>query len=150
MPRLPRSLLPDGFFHVTARGVDGLAIYRDDNDRRDFLGLTLRVSDRFGWEIYALCLMTNHYHFVLEATRVALSDGMHRLNGVYAAAFNARYGRTGHLFGERFGARAIENETYMRVACRYTLLNPVKAGMCDHPAEYAWSRSRYGFYDLAD
>jgi putative transposase len=108
MPRLPRSLLPDGFFHVTGRGVDGLAIYRNDHDRRDFLGLTWWVTDRFGWEIHALCLMTNHYHFVLDTTRAALSDGMHRLNGVYAAGFNARYGRTGHLFGERFAARAIE------------------------------------------
>jgi REP-associated tyrosine transposase len=148
MARRPRSLLPDGFFHLTARGVARTAIYRDDGDFRFFLGLVRHVTERFAWRWHALCLMPNHYHFVVETTRAALSGGMHRVNGLYAEAFNMKYERSGHLFGDRFAARAIEDEEYVRAACRYVVYNPVRAGFCEHPADWPWTHSRYGFGDL--
>ena len=130
MARRPRSLLPDGFFHLTARGVARSAIYRADDDYRFFLALLRQVTERWAWDWHALCLMPNHYHFVVETTRAALSDGMHRVNGLYAEAFN--------------------DEDYLRATCRYVALNPVRAGLCEHPAEWPWTRSRYGFGDLYD
>ena len=75
--------------------------------------------------------MTTHYHVVLESTRTHLSAGMQWLNGVYAQSFNTRYARRGHLFGSRFGARAIEDEEYLQRVCEYVLLNPVRAGLCE-------------------
>ena len=59
-------LLPDGYFHVVTRGVDGCAIFRDNADRRDFLSHVRRSVERFDWTIHALCLMTTHYHLVLH------------------------------------------------------------------------------------
>ena len=150
MARRPRSLLPDGFFHLTARGVARAAIYRADDDYRFFLSLVRRVTERWAWDWHALCLMPNHYHFVVETTRAALSDGMHRVNGLYAAAFNDKYRRSGHLFGDRFAARAIDDEDYLRATCRYVALNPVRAGLCEHAEDWPWTRSRYGFGDLYD
>ena len=128
-----------------ARGVARAAIYRDDDDRRFFLRLVLNVVERWRWDFHALCLMGNHYHFVIDASREALSAGMQRLNGVYARAFNDRYDRRGHLFGDRFACRIVEDEAYLHELCAYVLDNPVRAGLCTRPQDWPWSWSRYGF-----
>ena len=94
--------------------------------------------------MHALCLMTTHYHLVLEAKRVDLSRGLQRLNGRYAQGFNERHVRFGHLFADRFAARAIDDETYLLQACQYVIENPVRAGICSSADEYPWVHSRYG------
>ena len=147
MARVPRSHLPDGGFHVFIRGVNHEPIYVDDDDRILFLSQFAAVALRFEWDCYALCLMDTHYHGVLIAKREQLTAGMHRLNGGYAEDFNARYGRVGHLFGDRFVSRVIGDEGYLRTACAYVIANPVRAGLCERPADWRWTFSRYG-YDL--
>src|SRR5205823_4208476 len=67
--RVPRCALPDGSFHVGARGVAQMPIYLDDADRLVFLRLLVVAIARFDWTCHAFCLMTNHYHLVLDATR---------------------------------------------------------------------------------
>jgi REP element-mobilizing transposase RayT len=145
MPRVPRSVFPDGLFHVTTRGAAQCAIYRADVDRRFFLRLLLRVVERHAWECYALCLMDNHYHLVVETPRELLSLGMQRLNGIYAQAFNRKYGRWGHLFGDRFGSRVIGDDEHLGNVCTYVIENPVRAGLCVHAIDWPWSGSRFGF-----
>ncbi|HEY7729527.1 MAG TPA: transposase [Gaiellaceae bacterium] len=145
MARRLRSNLPDGYFHVTARGVAGEHVYLDDDDRRTFLAILAAALTRTRLEVHALCLMGTHYHLVLDGLVRDLSRVLHRVNGTHAQAFNARHGRFGHLFADRFSARAIESEEHLVEACRYVVLNPVRAGLVDSPAEWPWSRSRYGF-----
>lgn len=145
VPRPLRSDLPDGIYHVTARGVAGTRIFLDDDDRRTFLARLVDVVRRFGWCCHALCLMDTHYHLVIETTRVSLSAGLKRLNGLYAQGYNERHGRSGHLFGDRFWASLIESERHFRAACWYVVCNPVRSGICEAPEDYAWSRSRFGF-----
>ena len=140
--RPPRYLVPDGTFHVGTRGVDGTAIFRSDDDRRFFLQLFADVVERHGWVVHVFCLMTNHYHLVVEALRDDLSDGCHRLNGVYAQTFNRRYKRKGHLWGDRFWSGPIEGDEQFEDTCAYVLNNPVRAGLCDEPADWPWSGSR--------
>jgi putative transposase len=147
MARIVRSTLPDGYFHVYARSVEEARLFKDAQDRRTFLGFLASATRQFRWQLEAICLMTSHYHLVVESTRALLSAGMHWLNGYYAQTFNLRHGRRGHLFGDRFGARAIQEEDYLRAACDYVLLNPVRAGLCDHAAQWPWSGSRSGFPD---
>jgi putative transposase len=145
MSRVLRSSLPDGFFHVYARGVDrGVPVFRDDDDRRVFLHLVWRTTEGHHWRCFAICVLSTHYHLVVEATRTALSAGMQRLNSAYARYFNRRHGRFGHVFAERFSSRAIEDETYLYEACAYVVLNPVKAGLCERAADWPWSYSAYG------
>ena len=145
MPRILRTTLPDGYFHVYARGVADTPVFVDTEDRLSFLSLLLAVRRRYGWRLDTLCLMTTHYHFVLESARDRLSAGMQWLNSVYAQNFNRRYARRGHLFGGRFGSRVIEDEEYLRAVCDYVLLNPVRAGLCERASDWPWSASRYGF-----
>jgi len=97
-------LPPDAIYHVTTRGVARMPIVADDADRERWSSLLRRCTARFRWKVHAHCLMTNHFHLVVEATLDDLSLGMHRLNGVYAQRFNERHDRVGHLFQERFHA----------------------------------------------
>jgi putative transposase len=143
VPRPLRSDLPDGIYHVTTRGVAGTAIFLDDDDRRTFLARLADVVSRFHWCCHALCLMDTHYHLVIETTRVSMSLGLKRLNGLYAQGFNDRHARTGHLFGDRFWASLIETEQHLLAACWYVVCNPVRAGLCDQPEDWRWSRSRF-------
>ena len=144
MARQPRRRVLDGTFHVTSRGVAGITVYRDADDYRLFLVLLRGVVDRWGWDVHVLCLMPNHFHLVVETTTPRLSAGFHRVNGVYAQTFNAKYERSGHLFGDRFFTRMIRDEAHLLAACRYVLENPVRAGLCATPAGWPWSASRYG------
>ena len=144
VPRVLRTSLPDGYFHVISRGVDGCSIFRDDDDRRKFLALVRTCVETYGWTIHALCLMTTHYHLVLHSTRRDLSRGLQRLNGCYGQGFNERHGRFGHLFADRFTSRSIEAERYLAEACRYVVENPVRAGLCATVEDWPWAHSRTG------
>jgi putative transposase len=144
MPRVPRSALDDGYFHVTMRGVDGTDIYLDTEDRRTFVALFASAVRRHGWDMHTVCLMTNHYHLVLDVTVERLSQGMQWLNGAYAQIFNGRWGRRGHLFGARFHSKPIEDDDQLVSTCRYVMWNPVRAGLCERPEDWPWSASRYG------
>ncbi len=144
MPRVARSSLPDGFFHVFSRGIDGgLPLFADDCDRRFFLALLARCVDAYRWSFHAYALMSTHYHLVMETTRADLSAGLQQLNWRYADHVNDSYERFGHVFAGRFQARVIESEEYLYAACAYVMQNPVAAGLCDNPEDWPWSYSRY-------
>ena len=144
MPRLLRTQLPDGVFHVTARGVEQRPIFADEDDRRTFLALLADAIPRYRWRCYAFCLMGNHYHVVVEATRADLSAGFQWLNGRYGRLFNDRHRRSGHLFGSRFASWVVAEDTHLSAACAYVLENPVRAGLCARSEDWRWSGSRYG------
>jgi len=143
MARVPRTALPDGIFHVTARGVARATIFRSDADYREFRASLLRVADRFDWSLHAYCLMPNHYHLIIETSQAGLSDGMQRLNGRYAQSFNERYGHSGHVFQSRFAARVIESEEHYEHALAYVRANPVEARLCERIADWPWADGRY-------
>jgi REP element-mobilizing transposase RayT len=140
MPRPNRSWLPDGSFHVTARGVRREPIFRAASDAQRLLR---RVRDvRSLWDLKAYCLMPNHVHFVTTATVANLGRAMGHVTGPYAQWFNRKYGLCGHLFEDRYAAEPIADEAHLYRAIRYVLLNPVRAGLCKHPAEWPWSNYR--------
>jgi REP element-mobilizing transposase RayT len=143
MGRMPRNALTDGLFHAYARGTGPMVIYSDSADYETFTAMLRSTIRRFEWRLLAYCLMPTHYHVVLDAQLDALSRGMHRLNGSYAHYFNRRHHRSGHLFGDRFGARLIEDDAYVERLLAYVTANPVRAGHCDTPSDWPWSWSTY-------
>jgi putative transposase len=139
MPRLARSVLPDGMFHVTARGVAREPIFRDGIDYAEFQRVLLRVRDVHEWTLHAYCLLPNHYHLVVETTRSELTNGMHTLNGRYAQRFNRRHDRVGHVFQNRFSSYVIESDEHLERALAYVRANPVEAGLCENAGDWLWS-----------
>jgi putative transposase len=145
MPRVPRTTLPDGFFHVISRGIPAAGyVFRDDEDRQAFVDLLWRTAREHSWKCHAMCVLGTHYHLVVDAPRARLSSGLHQLNWRYARYFNVKHESFGHVFAARFTARVIEDESYLYDACAYVLLNPVRAGLCSHPDEWPWSYSSFG------
>lgn len=142
MARPLRIEFPDALYHVTSRGNERRPIFRDDIDRRMFLAFLGQAVTRFGWSLTAWVLMTNHFHLVVQTPDPSLSRGMHWLNGTYAAWFNRRHGRCGHLFQGRFQSLVIEKERHLQEVLRYVVLNPVRAGIVDRPENYSWSSYR--------
>jgi putative transposase len=139
MPRYPRPHLPGGIYHVTSRGNRHEAIFVEGNDRDRFLMMFGEVAALCRWRCHAYCLMSNHYHLLIETPEGNISVGMHRLNGKYARWFNRRHGFEGHLFQDRFHAVLVESDWHLLEAARYITLNPVRAGLCSHAGQWPWS-----------
>ena len=139
MPRPPRLQAHGATYHVTTRGNRKQEIFVDTRDRLRFLQLVQEVVDLLGWACHAYCLMTNHYHLLVQTSEPNISRGMHRLNGVYAKWFNWRHGYEGHLFDRRFGSVLVEGHAHLLELTRYIVLNPVRAGLCRYPGEWRWS-----------
>jgi REP element-mobilizing transposase RayT len=129
-------------FHVTARGVRREPIFLDRLDHRRHVELLGMAVQRFGWDCFAWCHVTNHFHLVVRLREETLSAGMHWLNWMYARRFNERYGLTGHVFERRFHGELVAREEHLLETLRYVALNPVRAGLCADPAEYEWSSFR--------
>ena len=94
--------------------------------------------------------MTTHYHLVLEVSEDSLSRGMQALNWAYAWHFNRRHLRRGHLVWERFAARRVRSGRDLLGLFRYVAMNPVRAGLCESPADWYWSsyRGAAGYDDV--
>ena len=142
MARPLRLQFPGGIYHVTARGNDHHRIFEDDNDCASFLVVLAATVARYRILCHAYCLMGNHYHLLLQTPKANLSLAMRHLNGVYTQRFNRRHQRCGHVLQGRFGAEVIDGDAYLREVCRYIVLNPVRAGLVGHPAQWEWSSYR--------
>src|SRR5438309_1620725 len=97
MGREQRPQIPGGLYHINTRGNRRAPIYLDDEDRVHFLQLLAKVIVRAKWSCHAYCLMTNHYHVLVETREPTISAGMELLNGQFARGFNAKYGLRGHV-----------------------------------------------------
>lgn len=139
MTRPLRIEFPGAIYHLTARGNGRSAIFLDDFDREVFLSVLGDVVGRYSWICHAYCLMSNHYHILVETPDCNLSQGMRHLNGIYTQRFNRRHGRVGHVFQGRFKSILVEKDSYLLELCRYIVLNPVRARIVTHPEDYRWS-----------
>ena len=142
MARRARGDVPAGTYHVTLRSAGPIPMFVDDYDRTLFCVLLARAIKAQNWICRAFCLMTTHYHLLLEVEHNALQPGMSRLNGPYAQRFNARHRRSGHLRGDRYHAVPVKSDGHMVHLVRYLARNPVEAGLCKAPSDWPWSSYR--------
>lgn len=144
MTRPLRIEYPGAYYHVTSRGNERKDIFRSNRDREKFLYYLETASKRYKAAIHAYCLMSNHYHLLLETPLGNLSQIMRHVNGAYTTYFNKKRERVGHLFQGRYKAILIDLDEYAKELSRYIHLNPVRAGIVNRPEEYGWSS--YGAY----
>jgi putative transposase len=139
MARPLRIEYPGAFYHVMHRGNAGSDIFKSDRDREKFLDYVGKAVERYGIKIHSYCLMTNHYHFLIETPYPNLSQAIKWINVGYVAYYNRKRRRSGHLFQGRFKAVVIDADEYLKHLSRYIHLNPIRAGMVSHCREYPWS-----------
>lgn len=142
MARPLRIEYEGALYHITSRGNAGGKIFLADKDRLSFLDVLGGVVSRFRWICHAYCLMSNHYHLLIETPSANLSRGMQFLNGVYTQRFNRRHRRSGHVFQGRFKAILVEKESHLLELARYVVLNPIRAKIVRSARDWPWSSYR--------
>lgn len=143
MARQPRYILPGQPQHVIQRGNNRDVILAAEADYRFYLEKLKEACENTGCEVHAYVLMTNHVHLLMTPHEEnSLGRVMQSLGRRYVQYFNYRYRRTGTLWEGRYRATLIDAENYLLTCYRYIELNPVRAGMVAHPADYRWSSYR--------
>jgi len=142
MARPLRIEYPGAFYHVTSRGNERKDVFISQTDRERYLSYLGSATERYGAVIHVYCLMSNHYHLLLETQSANLSQVMRHINGAYTTYFNVKRKRAGHLFQGRYNSILVEADEYAAELSRYIHLNPVRAGIVARPEEYQWSSYR--------
>lgn len=119
---------PAWFHHVVAKGNNGEPIVRDEIDRHAFVWRFDRIATDHEWELVGWCLLRNHAHMLVRAPEGAISSGMQELLRGHACGMNARHGRVGHLFRNRFFARQLKDDAHAASSIAYVDRNPLKHG----------------------
>ncbi|MBL8861647.1 MAG: transposase [Planctomycetes bacterium] len=142
MPRAPRLDAPGVWHHVMHRGIARRTVFEDDQDIRYFLSRVARAA-RAGWiAIHAYCVLTTHFHLLIESREPGLSYAMRRILNDYVRWFNRGRRRDGALFRGRFSSRQVDSLEYRRVLVRYIDDNPVLARLVPEPGIYPHGSAR--------
>jgi putative transposase len=143
MPRRPRITLPGVPLHLIQRGNNRQACFFHEQDYLFYLEWLEEYAQTSECKIHAYVLMTNHVHLLItpESTGSA-GDLMKRLGQRYVQYINRTYRRSGTLWEGRFRSCMTGEESYVLGCYRYIELNPVRAGVVEHPSEYRWSSYR--------
>ena len=139
MSRPLRIQYPDAWYHVMNRGRRGEKIFETKEDYWSFVDLLEELDGVFYVKIAAYCLMSNHYHLLLQTPDANLSRSMRHLNGVYTQRYNRRHGCDGQLFRGRYKSIVVESDSYALELLRYIHRNPLEAGLVDNLQKYPWS-----------
>jgi REP-associated tyrosine transposase len=139
--RRGREPFDRAFVHAYTRGNNRGPVFLDEFDYSAWLRLLDRTVKRFEWICHAYCLMPNHYHLLLEVSQARLSAGMRHLNGAFAQRVNLRYAWSGHVFEGPYRVELVESQAHLLELCRYIPLNPVRARIRPHAAD--WPLSSY-------
>lgn len=124
------------------RGIRRSEIFLDEFDNEMFKEILRGELNRHGCRLHAYCLMTNHFHLLVETDEEEVGKFMKALAGKYAMYFNHRYSYKGHVFEGRYRSSLVETDRYFLQTSRYIHLNPVKARMVANPEDYPWSSYR--------
>lgn len=141
MPRQARLVIPHLAHHLIQRGNRRQDVFFDDEDYRTYLALLRDRLAESGTRLVAYCLMTNHVHLLVIPSHEAGLRPIGEAHRRYTRYMNMKKDWRGYLWQGRFGSYPMD-ERYAYEALRYVELNPVRAGMCAHPAEYRWSSAR--------
>lgn len=142
MPRQARLDAPGALHHVMGRGIEGKNIFRNEEDREDFIQRLSALCQDGILYVYAWALMPNHFHLLLRTGSQPLSISMKKLLTGYVVNFNRRHKRYGHLFQNRYKSIICEEDPYLIELTRYIHLNPLRAGIVKSIKElnkYAWT-----------
>ena len=135
MARLPRLNPPGVAQHIIQRGNNRQACFLQEEDYSRYLAWLADCSKKFGMDIHAYVLMTNHVHILATPqTEESISKTMQSLGRRYVRYFNYTHQRTGTLWEGRFRSCLVQSERYLLECYRYIELNPVRAVLANDPS----------------
>jgi len=163
MANTKTPLEADKIFHIYNHAV-GKDNFFNSSENYSFFLLKLKEYLQNYIDIYAYCLMPNHFHFVIKvkSEKIVLNEFVrptrfskprrsdiavpniisrqfsHFFNS-YAKAYNKENNRMGSLFKNRFNREPIEDEIYLKKAIIYTHKNPVEADFVKIASEWKFS-----------
>ena len=155
MPRVGRIVIPGCAHHVTQRGNNRQDVFFVRDDYRTYLAMLGEQSRRYGLDVHAYCLMTNHVHLVgTPRSGQSLAKAVGRTHWLYTQTINRLHGRSGHLWQNRFYSCALDGDHYW-AAIRYVERNPVRARLHRKAWVYPWSSAaahvaKTGLLDLRE
>ncbi|NWF94216.1 MAG: transposase [Syntrophaceae bacterium] len=142
MPRIARVVAVGFPHHVTQRGNYQQPVFEESDDFAQYKSWLMEYSRKYGLEIWAYCLMSNHVHFVCVPKREdSLSRTFNTLHMRHSQYLNRRRGTKGHLWQGRFYS-CILDERHLYGAVRYVENNPVRAGIVREALDYEWSSAK--------
>ncbi len=144
MARRRRLVSNQGAYHVYNRAELGQPIFETSTAKQVFLETLLRTTHRFGWELPAYAIMTNHFHLVVTTPRGNLSEGMHAAQSAFANKHKVFRGSPGHVFQSRFGSAHCPAGPSAARKIDYVHLNPVRGGIVtlEELRDYPWTSYR--------
>lgn len=148
MSRPLRIQYPNAWYHVMNRGRRGESIFQGKGDYLCFIDLLKETAEMWSLRVGAYCLMSSHYHLLIQTPDANLSRCMRHLNGVYTQRFNRSHLTDGQLLRGRYKSILVEAESYLLELVRYIHRNPLEAGVVDRLYKYPWS-SHKGYLSVA-
>jgi putative transposase len=136
--------LADGsIYHLINRGNGQQPVFHKDQDFQVFTDLLAEMRNRYAVEVFAWCLMSNHYHLVVRPQRGAdLSRAMQWFQTTHVRRYHKHYGTSGHLWQGRYKSYEITDDVQLLTVIRYVEANPVSAKMVGSAADWTWSSHR--------
>ena len=139
MPRKTKELARDAYYHVYNRANNRRSIHLAEQTIDFFLQLINEIKVSYKINIYAYCVMKNHYHLFIQTELANLDQAMKFFGERYAVFINQVTNGSGPVFCGRYQAKIIKNDRYLLQVCRYIHLNPVQAGCSSNFLTYKWS-----------
>ena len=139
MAKVRREWIEGAIYHVFSRGSNRQAIFLNEGDYAEFDVLLAEAFQRHELDAFGWSLMPNHWHGIVRSPADGLSAFMRSVNHRYALRFDRRWGRTAHVFENRFGVVLQESEEQLLATLRYVVRNPVEAGLCSSPGDAKWT-----------
>jgi putative transposase len=144
MPRIARILIENACYHIITRGNQKQLVFLEQNDYQKYIRLLEKYKNKFGFKMYAFCLMPNHVHLIIQVLDLnVLNRIMRGINLSYTLYFNNKYKKVGHLWQDRFKSKIIEKESYILDCINYIENNPVRAFLVSRANEYLWNSCRF-------
>ncbi|SKC86491.1 transposase [Maledivibacter halophilus] len=138
MARKPRIHYEGALYHVICRGNNKEYIFENEEDKEEYRKIIIKYKKKYGFTLYAYCIMDNHVHMLIEVEKIPLSKIMKGIQQVYTQRYNKKYERTGHVFEQRYKAQLCKKNEYLLNLIRYIHKNPVKAKL-NKGINYNWS-----------
>jgi len=145
MPRSPRLLLSQSYYHIMTRGNNRNIIFKKSQDYQYFIKRIKKYKKESPFDLYHYCLMPTHTHFLIRTRKSKeFSQFMKKLNLAYIYYYKFNYGWDGHFWKGRFKSQPVGKDEYFIQCGKYIELNPVRAKIVEDPGDYSYSS--YNFY----